>query len=307
MARRRIVSLLPSATEIVCWVGGEEGLVGRSHECDFPTSVRGLPACTAPKFDVAGTSHEIHQRVEAILERALSVYRVDADRLRALAPDIIVTQSQCEACAVSEAELLRVLDDWLGARPDVVTLSPERLADVLDDVRAVARALGMEAHGAALADRLEGRMAAIAERAQSLSSRPSVACVEWIEPLMAAGNWMPELVEMAGGENLFADAGRHSPWMEWDELRARDPDLIVVLPCGFDMERTMAAMPTLARRPGWRDLKAVGEGRVFVADGHWYFNRPGPRLAESLEILAEILHPGAFAFGHAGTGWRRWP
>ncbi len=307
MARHRIVSLLPSATEIVCAVGGEEGLVGRSHECDFPPSVRELPACTAPKFDVAGTSHEIHGRVKAILEQALAVYRVDADRLRALAPDIIITQSQCEACAVSEGELLHVVDDWLGARPDVVSLRPEFLADVLGDIRRVARALGMKSRGAELADELEARMAAIAGRARSLSPRPSVACVEWIEPLMAAGNWMPELVEMAGGENLFADAGRHSPWMEWDELRARDPDAIVVLPCGFDMERTMAEMPALTSRRGWRDLKAVGEGRVFVADGNQYFNRPGPRLAESLEILAEILHPEAFAFGHAGTGWRPYP
>ncbi len=307
MARHRIVSLLPSATEIVCAVGGEEGLVGRSHECDFPPSVRALPACTAPKFDRQGTSHEIHERVKAILEQALAVYRVDADRLRELAPDIIITQSQCEACAVSEAELLRVVNDWLGARPEVVSLRPEFLADVLGDIRRVARALGMEARGAELADRLEGRMAAIAGRARSLGSRPSVACVEWIEPLMAAGNWMPELVEMAGGENLFSDAGRHSPWMEWDELRARDPDAIVVLPCGFDMKRTMTEMPALTRRPGWRDLQAVSEGRVFVADGHQYFNRPGPRLAESLEILAEILHPEAFAFGNAGTGWRRYP
>ena len=148
-------------------------------------------------------------------------------------------------------------------------------------------------------------MSAIAEQAQALPSRPTVACIEWIDPLMAAGNWMPELVEMAGGVNLFGEAGKHSPWMTWEQLVARDPDVILVLPCGFDIARSRRDLPVLTGRPEWPRLRAVRDGRVFLADGNQYFNRPGPRLVESLEILAELLHPEAFRFGHEGTGWQR--
>jgi iron complex transport system substrate-binding protein len=148
-------------------------------------------------------------------------------------------------------------------------------------------------------------MNAVAEQARALAPKPAVACIEWIEPLMAAGNWMPELVEMAGGVNLFGEAGKHSPWMTWEELLAKDPDVVVVLPCGFGLERTRQEMPHLARRPDWLRLRAAREGRVFLADGHQYFNRPGPRLADSLEILAEIFHPEAFHFGYEGTAWQR--
>jgi iron complex transport system substrate-binding protein len=147
-------------------------------------------------------------------------------------------------------------------------------------------------------------MRAIEQRARSLPRKPTVACIEWIDPLMAAGNWMPELVEMAGGINLFGIAGRHSPWMTWEELRAKDPDVIVVLPCGFDIPRTRQEMPALTQQPGWPALRAVRDGRVFLADGNQYFNRPGPRLADSLEILAQLLHPSVFMFSHKGTGWQ---
>jgi iron complex transport system substrate-binding protein len=148
-------------------------------------------------------------------------------------------------------------------------------------------------------------MATIASRALALADRPRVACIEWVEPLMAAGNWVPELVEMAGGVNLFGQAGKHAPWMTWEQMRDADPDVIVLMPCGFDIGRTMQDVPLLEAKDGWASLKAVRRGRVFATDGNQYFNRPGPRLAESLEILAELLHPEAFAFGHEGGGWRR--
>jgi iron complex transport system substrate-binding protein len=148
-------------------------------------------------------------------------------------------------------------------------------------------------------------MTAIADRARRLPDSPSVACIEWIDPLMAAGNWMPELVEMAGGTNLFGEAGKHAPWMTWEQLRQRDPDVIVVLPCGHDIERSRQDMPALTARPGWAELKAVRDRRVVVADGNQYFNRPGPRLVESLEILAEVLHPDVIRFGHEGSAWER--
>jgi iron complex transport system substrate-binding protein len=169
----------------------------------------------------------------------------------------------------------------------------------------VADALDASDRGEALVRGLQERMNAIAERARPLSARPTVACVEWIEPLMAAGNWMPQLVEMAGGVNLFGEVGKHSPWLTWEQLCGADPDVILLTPCGFDIARTRRDLGVLTAKPEWPRLRAVRSGRVFLADGNQYFNRPGPRLAESLEILAELLHPNAFAFGHEGTGWQR--
>ena len=194
---------------------------------------------------------------------------------------------------------------WLRACPKLVSLEPNRLADVWTDIDLVAEALDVRERGDELIRSLQSRMDAIAERARALTERPTVACIEWIDPLMAAGNWMPELVEMAGGVNLFGEAGKHSPWMTWEQLVERDPDVIVVLPCGFDFARTRREMPALTGRPEWPRLRAVRDGRVFVTDGNQYFNRPGPRLVESLEILAEMLHPEAFRFGHEGTGWQK--
>jgi iron complex transport system substrate-binding protein len=301
----RVVSLIASATEIVCALGFENQLVGRSHECDFPPSVRRLPVCTAPKFNVEGTSYEIDQRVKAILQEALSVYRVDADLLKQLAPDVIVTQSQCEVCAVSLKDVEQVVCQWLESRPRIVSLAPNGLADVWPDIGLVADALAVPDGGAALVSRLQQRMAGVAERTGKLAQRPTVACIEWIEPLMAAGNWMPELVEMAGGVNLFGAAGKHAPWLTWEHLCERDPDVIVCLPCGWDIARTRQEMPLLTRKSEWPRLRAVKDGRVYLTDGNQYFNRPGPRLAESLEILAEMLHPEAVHPGHEGSGWQK--
>lgn len=305
MTHRRIVSLIASATEIVCALGFRDQLVGRSHECDYPPSVMGLPVCTEPKFPTAGSSREIDERVKTILRDALSVYRVHADRLRELQPDVIVTQSHCQVCAVSLADVEQALHDWLGTRPRLVSLEPNTLADVWESIAQVARALDAPERGTQLVEHLKGRITAIAEQAQALSDKPTVAYIEWIEPLMAGGNWMPELIELAGGINLFGVAGKHSPWMSWEELREKDPDVLFVAPCGFDIERTRTEMAALTRRAEWPQLKAVRSGRVYLADGNQFFNRPGPRLVESLEILAEALHPHVFHFGHHGRGWQR--
>jgi iron complex transport system substrate-binding protein len=301
----RVVSLIASATEIVCALGCEGQLVGRSHECDFPESIKRLPVCTEPKFNVEGSSYEIDQRVKAVVQEALSVYRVDGDRLRDLEPDVIVTQSQCEVCAVSLRDVERAVCAWQRACPRLVSLCPNGLADVWDDVERVAEALDVPERATELNAQLRGRMVAIADRAKTLSDRPTVACVEWIEPLMASGNWMPELVEMAGGVNLFGETGKHAPWLTWEALCGRDPEVILVLPCGFDISRARRDMPALTSKPEWPRLRAVRDGRIFLLDGNQFFNRPGPRLAESLEVLAEVLHPETFAFGHAGSGWQR--
>ncbi len=295
--------MIASSTEIVCALGLEAHLVGRSHECDYPPSVKRLPVCTQPKFNTEGSSYEIDQRVKAVLEQALSVYLVDAEALRRLQPSHIITQTQCEVCAVSLKDVKQALDELTGCRPTIVSLEPNALADVWADIQRVADALEIPERGRRLVQELEGRMAGIAETAKKAAGRPRVACIEWIEPLMASGNWMPELVEMAGGINLFGEAGKHSPWLTWEDVRTKDPDVILVLPCGFDIPRTRQDLPALTRRPGWSGLKAVREQRVYLLDGNQYFNRPGPRLVESLEILAEILHPDRFHFGHQGTGW----
>jgi iron complex transport system substrate-binding protein len=304
----RIVSLLPSATEIVCALGLETQLVGRSHECDYPASIRRLPVCTDARIRSDAASGEIERQVKALLEQALSIYRVDADRLRALQPTHILTQTQCEVCAVSIKDVERAMAEWLGqsggiSRPQIVSLQPFALADVWEDFQRVADSLDAAESGRALVSALEARMTDLEHRAR-LYPKPTVACIEWIEPLMASGNWMPELVTMAGGTNLFGEAGRHAPWIDWSAVRAADPDIVLALPCGFDIARVRRELPALAAQPGWNDLRAVREGRVYLLDGNQYFNRPGPRLAESLEILAEILHPGAFPSQHRGTGWQ---
>jgi iron complex transport system substrate-binding protein len=301
----RIVSLLPSATEIVSAVGMSNNLVGRSHECDYPPEVTRLPALTAPRFNPEGRSAEVDQRVKSLVENALSVYRVDADHLTALRPDVIVTQSQCEVCAVSERELSNALTQWMGgAQPTVVSLTGKSMDDIFADIARVASVLGVEEKGVAVIASMRERSGRIAQRAAAAGSHPSVATIEWIEPLMSGGNWMPELVEKAGGRNLFGQAGRHSPWIKFDQLAAADPDVIFVSPCGFGIDRSITELGALARDPAWAKLTAVRNRRVFVADGNHYFNRPGPRIVESLEILAEILHPERFKFGHQGHGWR---
>ena len=275
----RIVSLIASATEIVCALGFEEQLVGRSHECDYPPSVKKLPAVTKPKFDVEGSSAEIDRRVKETLEQSLSVYHVDADKLRQLKPDVIVTQSHCEVCAVSEKDVQRAIGDWSDAGPRIVSLAPNALEDVWTDIRRVAAALAVPERGEELIAGLRKRMAAIAEGARALRYWPTVACIEWIDPLMAAGNWMPELITMAGGLPPFGKAGQHAPRLTWEELVEKDPEVIVVLPCGWDVARARQDMPALTIKPEWPRLRAVRAGRVFLADGNQYFNRPGPRLA----------------------------
>jgi iron complex transport system substrate-binding protein len=300
----RIVSLLPSATEIIAALGAADALVGRSHECDFPSSVMRVPACTALKRPLAGDSAAIHREITALIEQALGIYLVSAEQLRTLDPDVIVTQSQCDVCAVSENDLRGALAEWLGAAPQIVSLAPASIAEVAESFRTVAAAIGRPTEGDALADHMTSRIAALAVRIAPVAERPRVATIEWIEPLMTAGNWVPELIVAAGGENLFGTAGSHSPWLSWDAFIASDPDVIVAMPCGFDLARTQAEMSALAGRDGWQSLHAVRSGRVAVVDGNRYFNRPGPRLADSAEILAEILHPATFDFGHRDDAWR---
>jgi iron complex transport system substrate-binding protein len=298
----RLVSLIASATEIVCALGARERLVGRSHECDHPADVLQLPALTEPKFKVEGSSAEIDARVRAIVRDGLSVYRVDGEALKARNPDIIVTQDHCEVCAVSLSDVEAATCTWTGRSVEIVSLKPDSMADVYADIARVAHALGVPEAGDRLTAEMQARLEAVRMQVAA-RGRPRVAFIEWVEPLMAGGNWMPELIDAAGGHNLFGEAGKHSDWMQWGELIAADPEVIVVGPCGYGLERCLQELPLLQAKPGWAGLAAVRHGRVFFADGNAYFNRPGPRLADSAEILAEMIHPEVAVKKREGTAW----
>lgn len=298
----RIASLLPSATEIVCALGRGEELVARSHECDHPADVARLPAVTRPRLAIEGSSREIHDRVTALAGASGGVYAIDADRLRELAPTHVVTQAQCDVCAVGMGEVERALAAWTEPRPAVAALHPADLAAVVDDIRRTGTFLSAEARAERLVREMEDRFAAV-DRATAGGTRPRVACLEWIDPLMGAGNWIPELVRIAGGEPVLGTAGRHSAWISWNDLAAADPDVLLVIPCGFDLARTGLELRALAKDRRWREMRAVASGRAFAADGNSYFNRPGPRLADTAEILAEIIRPEAVEPRRRGSAW----
>ncbi len=301
----RIVSLIASASEIVHALGLGEHHVGRSHECDYPAAIARLPVCTRPTFGVDGDSAEIDRQVKDKLRAAESLYEVFPGILDELAPTHIITQTQCRVCAVSLDDVRDALSRSVKSRPEVIPLEPDSLGSIWDGIRRVARSCGVARAGELLVRDLCGRLDTIAARAAIAPERPTVACIEWQEPLMAAGNWAPELIALAGGQNLFGEAGRHSPWMRWEDLVAADPAVIVVSPCGFGLARARDEMPWLTRRDGWSALRAVREGRVFLADGNQFLHRPGPRVVESARILAEILHPALFAPEFEGWAWQR--
>jgi iron complex transport system substrate-binding protein len=323
----RIVSLLPAATEIVAALGIADRLVGRSHECDEPPGVATLPPLTAPRIDPAASSREIHEQVgRAIAGHASSqpssgqpssaaadgptcgsfsstaLYTLDIDTLAALRPDIILTQAACDVCAIAAADVEAAVRRS-GVPTRVVPLSPTSLADVFADILTVGTATGTIARAREVVARLQARVDSIACRTQTIvraagSKRPRLAVVEWLDPPMAAGNWVPELVRLAGGDDVLGRSGGHSHWISWDDVAAADPDVVVLTPCGFPLDRVVAEAGSAAVRPRLEPLRAFREGRCFAIDGHHLFNRPGPRLVDSLEVLAELLHPGAFRFPH---------
>jgi iron complex transport system substrate-binding protein len=249
---------------------------------------------TRAKIDVHRSSRAIDDDIRALVRDGLGVYEIDTERLARLAPDLIVTQDQCDVCAVSYEDVVAAVRQLAGPSAEIVSLKPSRLADVWDDLRRVAAAAGVSQRGDDLANDLGERMVDLGRRTRGLR-RVRIACLEWLDPLMAAGNWVPELVEIAGGTSDLAAPGRHSPWLELETLAAFDPELLCAMPCGFDLPRTERELALLLRDPRWQRLEPVRNGRCFAVDGNAYFNRPGPRLVESAEILAGLLHPGECA------------
>jgi iron complex transport system substrate-binding protein len=291
----RIASLLPSGTEIVCALGARAELVGRSHECDFPEEVSTVPVLSRSRLTNVGSSADVDRDVRRLLAKSLSIYEVSVEALAAARPDVIVTQDLCDVCAVPFGDVCRAASEVLGSDVSIVSLRPERLFGIWDDVRRVGRAIGREADGERIATSLERRVVAISARVPPSAPRPGVLSIEWLHPVMIGGLWMPELVELAGGVPLVTSAGDHAPTLGASELRLVEPDVVLVKPCGFTLERALSERHALVRALPWSSWRAVRQGHVFVADGSAYFNRSGPRMVESLEILAACLHPEAFA------------
>jgi iron complex transport system substrate-binding protein len=310
----RIVSLLASATEMIAALEGLDQLVGRSHECDYPPEVQSLPVVSTVQINIDTSSAQIDAQIKqlaqaqreitsvptplnttsapaetAVALRALSIYAIDVKQLQALRPDVIFTQTQCEVCAVSERDVMQAVQQLTGLQPRIVSLSPHRLSDVWEDILRVGQALERLAQAEVLVQGYQQRLTDLKSATASPGKKPRVTVLEWLDPLMAAGNWMPELVAYAGGENVFGEIGQHSPWIGWEELQAADPDVLVLSPCGFTLERTLVDIPLLQQHPMWNSLSAVTNGQVYAIDGNAYFNRSGPRLVESAELLARVL------------------
>ena len=296
-ASSRIVSLLSSATEMLFALELGDRVVGISHECDFPAAVQSLPRVTRSRIDARQTSAAIDAQVRTQSAAGEALYTIDTDLLRALRPELIVTQSQCDVCAVKLQDVLDLVRSEPMLRDTrVIALNPASLDDVFADIQQLGAATGRADAAAALVASLRRRVAAVRDKTAALApaERPRVACVEWIEPLMLAGNWTPQLIDWAGGRCELVRGGRHSEYHAWPTLVAFDPEVIVIAPCGFDLARTMCEARSLPLRPGWAELSAVRTGRVFALDGNAYLNRSGPRLVETLEILAHLLQPPLF-------------
>lgn len=300
--KKRVLSLLSSTTEIVYALGCEDQLVGRSHECDYPHAVMTLPICTKPKFNVDGSSIEVDRQVKSILQNALSVYYINEDLLKELKPDIILTQSQCEVCAVSEKDVKSVVENITGINPDIISVEPNSVKDIFKDIKIIAEALNVVDKGADLIDFMKNRIRSL-KKSYDDKSELTVAAIEWIDPLMAAGNWVPELIEIAGGVNLFGEAGKHSPWMEYKDLIEKDPHTIIIMPCGYNIQKSIIEIDSLIKQKDWKEINAVQNDKVYITDGNQFFNRPGPRIIESLEILIEIFHNDKTDFKHIDSGW----
>jgi iron complex transport system substrate-binding protein len=292
-APQRIVSLLPSATEICFALGVGPRVAGVSHECDFPPEAKGRPVLTAPKIDPGASSEQIDRQVRALVGQGLSVYRIDEDRLRDLRPDLILTQDTCEVCAVSLAEVRDATCRLLEKQTEIVSLSPLTLDDVLGDIVRAGEAVGAGRAAATLVARLGDRLQALRRQTAQLS-RPRVLVLEWLSPPMVAGHWTPELIRIAGGDPILGHDGSPTGPIAWERILEADPEVLLVIPCGFRIEQSLREMAELVARPGWSSLSAARSGRIFVVDGNAFFNRPGPRLVESAEIAALAIHPDAF-------------
>ena len=299
----KIVSLISSATEIVSSLQCIDSLVGISHECDYPESIKNLPVCSEPRFDVNGKSIEIEQSIKSLLQEALSIYRVKENVIRSLNPDVIITQSQCDVCAVSIKDVRIAIEQAIGINPEIISLSPTCLEDVWNDILELGIVLKRESVAKDLVKSIKNDISIISKKNKN-KNPVSVGCIEWTEPLMFAGNWVPEIVQIVGGRSLFGVAGKHSNWSKYEELYQHDPDKIIFMPCGYDMNKTKVELSNLTYDVRWKSLKAVRTGEVYLTDGNQYFNRPGPRLLDSIKIMEDIIN-NTNVYNFKNHGWRK--
>jgi iron complex transport system substrate-binding protein len=296
----RICSLLPSATEILYALGLGDSVVGVTHECDFPAEAAKKPALIRPRVDPHAAAGEIDRQVREFVARGENIYAVDAELLRSLESDLIVTQDLCHVCAASPDDLATALTR-LPKKLRVLTLTPHSLSDVWNDIRKVGDATQRRREAQALAITLEQKVAAIEAKAANAKTQPRVLCLEWLDPYYVGGHWVPEMVAKAGGEDVLGRAGEPSFRVSEEQIAASDAEIIVVMPCGFNVNRTVSEYGTATFSHGYMNLPAVREGRVFAVDANSYFSRPGPRLAEGVALLAHLFHADLFPTAPPGT------
>jgi iron complex transport system substrate-binding protein len=301
----RIVSFLPSATEMACALGLSDQLVGITHECDYPPSVREKPVVVSSAISMATMAQaEIDSIVSERMRKGQSLYQVDEKLLQELAPDLILTQDLCQVCAPSGNEVTQALTA-LPRKPEILWLTPKSLAQIADNLRELGAATGrlqraeeLIAHGRAILDH-------VAERARTASTRPRVFCMEWLDPVYCSGHWVPEMVSIAGGVDHLGHEGSDSIRVAWEDVLAWKPEVLVIMPCGFNLHQVIELTPKLCDRPGWHELPAVQQGRVYAVDASSYFARPGPRVVEGTELLAHIIHPEIFPWTGAADAYSR--
>jgi iron complex transport system substrate-binding protein len=302
---KRIVSFLPSATEIVCALGLEDHLVGITHECDYPPSVTAKPVVVSSAVPVEDmTDAEIDKAVSERVRAGLSVYQVDEVLLRQLAPDLILAQDLCAVCAPSGNEVSRAMN-VLPKKPEVLYLTPKSVKEILQNLRDVGQTTGHLENAERWINGATRKMESIAATAQALPSRPRVFCMEWLDPLYCSGHWVPEMVRIAGGIDEISREGSDSIRIAWDDVLAWSPEVLIVMPCGFHLEKAVALAEKLSALPGWQDLPAVRKQQVFVVDASSYFARPGPRIVEGIELLAHLIHPEAFTWQGPQCAYQR--
>lgn len=286
----RICSLLPGATEVVAALGRTRYLVGISHECDYPSEIRTKPVLIRSTVAAGLSSPEIDRHVRTMLQAGQSLYELDETMLTRVRPDLVIAQDLCHVCAITPAQLRHALR-VLPSPPRLLSLSPSTLDDVLADIERIGEAIGRTQEASVLVEQLRSRLEAVLLQVAHAETRPRVACLEWLDPLFAAGHWVPEMVACAGGVDVLGTPGSPSVQITWEQVQAAKPDVLIIMPCGFSIARTKQEMSRLTKRTGWKKLPAVKHGHVFLVDAAAYFNRPGPRLIDGVEILAPCFHP----------------
>ena len=302
---QRIVSFLPSATEIACALGLEEQLVGITHECDYPPAVKAKPIVVRNVLPIETMSQdEIDAAVAARIHDGQSLYQVDEDLLRELAPDLILTQDLCQVCAPSGNEVSAALN-LLSPKPRILWLTPSTIEQIFENVRDLGAATGRTDEAAQLIHAARAQIENVRLVTAALTLRPRVFCIEWFDPIYCSGHWVPEMVSLAGGVDSLAQEGHDSVRIPWEDVVNYQPDILVLTPCGFNLEKVIQLAPQLAQLESWSSLPAVREGRVYAVDANSYFARPGPRVAEGVELLAHLIHPELFPWNGPKSAYQR--